>query len=109
MEHAKFPVQDDGTREFNNRTRVSLQCEVRQGTRPWRVSQLEDISPAGFRMAWQPGCHPDLPLKIRIPGLQVLTAHIRWKKEASLGCEFNERLHYAVYEHIARCAGSPPA
>ena len=84
---------------------MSLVCEVRQGTRPWKMTKLEDISPAGFRIAWLPGCHKDLPLKIRIPGIQVLTAHIRWKKEDSVGCEFANRLHFAVFEHIASIGG----
>lgn len=106
MKHAPIQSQDNGTREFVNRAAVSLTCEIRQGTRPWKMTRLENISPAGFRIAWLPGCHKDLPLKIRIPGMQVLTAHIRWKREASVGCEFNERLHYAVFEHIARQADS---
>lgn len=104
MKHVPIPSDADGTREFTNRAIVSLTCEVRQGTRPWKMTTLEDISPAGFRIAWLPGCHADLPLKIRIPGMQVLTAHIRWKREASVGCEFADKLHYAVYEHIARQA-----
>ena len=106
MRHEQIPSQDDGTREFTNRALVSLTCEVRQGTRPWKTTRLEDISPAGFRIVWLPGCHPDIPLKIRIPGMKVLTAHIRWKKESSVGCEFAERLHYAVFEHIAGQADS---
>jgi hypothetical protein len=105
LQHARISKDDDGTREFANRAVVSLECEVRQGTRPWKKTRLEDISPAGFRIAWLPGCHPDLPLKIRIPGMRVLTAHIRWKKEGSVGCEFNELLHFAVFEHIANLAG----
>jgi hypothetical protein len=105
VHYSKITTDDDGTREFVNRSLVSLQCDVRQGTRPWKMTQLEDISPAGFRIAWLPGCHKDIPLKIRIPGMQVLTAHIRWKKEDAVGCEFAERLHYAVFEHIARHAG----
>lgn len=104
MENARIPEDQDGTREFTNRTNVALQCEVRQGTRPWKMTRLEDISPAGFRIAWLPGCHKDLPLKIRIPGMQVLTANIRWKKEDAVGCEFAEPLYLAVYEHIAKQA-----
>jgi hypothetical protein len=104
VKHEHIPDQDEGTREYSKRAVVSVECEVRQGTRPWKKTRLEDISPAGFRIAWLPGCHKDLPLKIRIPGMQVLTAHIRWKKEDAVGCEFNELLHFAVFEHIARQA-----
>lgn len=105
MNNPHVPDGENDTRKFANRAPVSLSCEVRQATRPWKLTRLEDISPAGFRMAWLPGCHADLPLKIRIPGMQVLTAHIRWKREGSVGCEFKERLHDAVFEHIAGQAG----
>lgn len=106
MKYTPISHDVEGTREFTNRALVSVDCEVRQGTRPWKKTRLEDISPAGFRMAWLPGCHPDIPLKIRISGMQVLTAHIRWKKEGSVGCEFAELLHVAVFEHIAKQADS---
>lgn len=104
MRHETFPPDDDGTRKFTQRASISIDCEVRQAARPWKKTRLEDISPDGFRMAWLPGCQKEVPLKIRIPGMQVLTAHIRWKKEGSVGCEFANRLHFAVFEHIARQA-----
>lgn len=104
MKYAPIQQDDEGTREYTNRAVVSLECEARQGTRPWKMTRLEDISPAGFRMAWLPGIQANMPLRIRIPGMQVLTAHIRWKKEGSVGCEFAELLHVAVFEHIARQA-----
>lgn len=64
--------------------------------------RLEDISRSGFRIAWFPGASIDQPLKIRIPGLQLLTANIRWRREAAMGCEFDTPLHIAVFEHIVR-------
>ena len=84
------------------RANVSINCEVRQGTRPWRRTRLEDISPDGFRVSWLPGCHQDTPLRIRIPGLQVLSANIRWKLGDSVGCQFTAPLYLAVFEHIVR-------
>ncbi|MEZ5744555.1 MAG: PilZ domain-containing protein [Sphingomonadaceae bacterium] len=86
------------------RAQVSLTCEIRQGTRPWKRTRLEDISRTGFRMAWFPNCSRDMPIKIRIPGLQLLTADVRWQGESGFGCEFVEPLHIAVFEHIARTA-----
>lgn len=88
------------TREFSHRADVTLFCEVRQGAQPWKRARLDDISQAGFRVAWLPDCKPDSPLRIRIPGLQVLTAHIRWQQGKAVGCEFTEPLHVAVFEHI---------
>lgn len=97
-----FPSADQNSRSANQRANVSLWCEVRQGTRPWKRTRLEDISPDGFRIAWLPGCHPDLPLKIRIPGLEVLSADIRWKRGDGLGCQFTNPLYQGVFEHIVR-------
>ncbi len=97
--------QDLGcTREYGTRAEVAMLCEVRQGTRPWQKVRLEDISQAGFRIAWFQGCSPDLPLRIRIPGMRLLTAHIRWEQDKAVGCEFAEPLHVAVFEHLARQA-----
>jgi hypothetical protein len=98
------PIKSDlgCTREFSQRAEVTLLCEVRQGTQPWKLAHLEDISQAGFRIAWLPDARRDVPLRIRIPGLQMLTAHIRWQQDKAVGCEFAEPLHVAVFEHIVR-------
>ncbi len=104
VKHQTIPLPDACSREFAARAEVTLLCEVRQGTRPWRVVRLEDISQAGFRIAWMPAVAEGKPLRIRIPGLQVLSADIRWRRENAIGCEFTTQLHIAVFEHIARQA-----
>ncbi len=86
------------------RAQISLMCEVRQGFDPWRLVRLEDISQSGFRIAWLPDASKIKPLRIRIPGLQMLTAEIRWQEGKAVGCEFTEQLHIAVFEHILRRA-----
>lgn len=98
------PIKPDlgCTREFAERAEVTLLCEVRQGVAPWKMARLDDISQAGFRIAWLPDARPAVPLRIRIPGLQMLTAHIRWQQDKAVGCEFAEPLHVAVFEHIVR-------
>ncbi len=91
-------------RERGHRALLTLLCEVRQGTRPWRVVRLDDLSPEGFRIAWYPNVSKDLPVRIRIPGIQLLTAHIRWHTNDAIGCSFNEPLHVAVFEHLVKKA-----
>jgi hypothetical protein len=66
--------------------------------------RLEDLSPGGFRIARLPGARTELPLRIRIPGIQMLSAEIRWSNAGAVGCEFAEPLHIAVFEHIVRNA-----
>ncbi len=102
LNYQTTPNPGDCSREFSTRAEVTLLCEVRQGTRPWKVARLDDISQAGFRIAWLPGVSEDKPLRIRIPGLQVLSADIRWRRDYALGCSFSEPLHIAVFEHIVR-------
>jgi hypothetical protein len=86
------------------RAGVSLVCEVRQGARPWARVRLEDLSPGGFRIARLPGARIELPLRIRIPGIQMLSAEIRWLRDGVVGCAFAEPLHVAVFEHVVRNA-----
>lgn len=87
------------------RASVEILCEVRQGTRPWRMARLEDLSSGGFRIARLADARPEIPLRICIPGLQLLSARICWMRDGAVGCEFAEPLHIAVFEHIVRAAG----
>jgi hypothetical protein len=104
LQHNPIPLPADVERGANPRVEVALICEVRQGTRPWAKVRLEDISQAGFKIAWLPFVSPKVPLKVRIPGLEMLTAEIRWQNGKAVGCSFIEPLHIAVFEHIARQA-----
>jgi hypothetical protein len=97
MRHEQFT-----DRGLAHRASVMLRCEARQGTRAWTAVRLEDLSQNGFRIAALPHASPDQPLRIRIPGMQVLTARIRWNAGKVLGCEFVEPLHVAVFDHIVR-------
>ncbi len=106
MRHESIPIEAAGSRAAAQRAEVSLLCEVRQGFDPWRLVRLEDISQSGFRIAWLPDANQVKPLRIRIPGLQMLTAKIRWQEGKAVGCEFAEPLHIAVFEHILQQAGS---
>jgi len=87
------------------RAGITLFCDVRQGSRPWTQARLEDLSPGGFRIARLAAVRAELPLRIRIPGMQLLSADIRWVRDGAVGCAFAEPLHVAVFEHIVRNAG----
>lgn len=91
-------------RQDSERATVSIACEVRQGSRPWRFVLLEDLSQTGFRMTWLPGMQDGVPLRIRIPGLQVLSANVRWRTNEGAGCQFEAPLHVAVFDYIRKQA-----
>ncbi len=40
------------------------------------------------------------PVYIRLPGMQTLSATIRWNDYQEYGCAFNNQLHPAVLEHL---------
>lgn len=104
MKHETFPRYEDGCTRWGDRAEVALMCDVRQERDPWAMVRLDDISQTGFRVAWLPRCRTDKPLRIRIPGLAVLTATIVWQEGRAVGCSFLEPLHVAVFEHIVRQA-----
>ena len=105
MRHETFPAESARVRGHAARARVALMCEVRQGTRPWKLARLVDLSETGFRVAWLPEYDATKPLRIRIPGIEVLSAKICWQEGPQIGCQFENPLHVAVFEHIARLAG----
>ncbi len=114
MRHERFPVIDqqnplESSRGGSGRAQIALLCEVRQGTLPWKLARLLDLSTTGFRLAWLPEYNEAKPIRIRIPGIEMLTARVCWHKGRQIGCEFNAPLHVAVFEHIARLAGGEPA
>jgi len=86
------------------RADTGLLCEVRQGTGPWRMLSLDDLSQGGFSIARFGVADPTQPLRIRIPGLQVLSARVVWQKKGAIGCAFEAPLYEAVFEHIINSA-----
>lgn len=104
MKHEPFDLRQPSVPARSKRVGVVLLCDVRQGTRPWKKARLEDLSREGFRIASLPDARPEIPLRVRIPGLQMLSARICWQRDGAVGCQFAEPLHVAVFEHIARAA-----
>lgn len=94
--------QDADCSRLASRAAMVLVCEVRQGARPWQLVHLEDLSPSGFRIAGLSQPSQFKPLSIRIPGIQLLSAQIRWHRGNEVGCEFAAPLHVAVFEHLVR-------
>jgi hypothetical protein len=90
MEHQGIMSGNQGHRARSQREAVDLLCEVRQGQRPWNRATLHNISELQ-RGLW-----------LRIPGLNLLQAHIRWKHGQYIGCEFTSRLYSPVFDHIVR-------
>lgn len=91
-------------RRDQNRAVLSVYGEARQGAAPWSRVRIDELSPNGFRLTGIASADPSQPLRIRIPGLQILSGRICWHKGKSLGCEFAVPLHEAVFHHIITTA-----
>jgi len=105
MRHEVFPGDARSVRSVAPRARLAILCEVRQGTRPWKLARLSDLSETGFKLAWLPDYDTSKPVRIRIPGIETLSAKICWHEGKQIGCAFASPLHVAVFDHIVRLAG----
>ncbi len=87
-------------RRAARRIDVAMYCEVRQGMRPWARLRVDDLSAQGFRLHRLAEPVPYQPVRIRIPGLHILSACICWQRGKISGCAFTAPLHEAVLAHI---------
>jgi len=108
MRHETFTDAARPIRGAAKRAQLSLLCEVRQGSGPWKLARVSDLSETGFKLGWLPEYRLDRPLRIRIPGLEPLVAQICWHKGRQIGCAFASPLHVAVFEHIVAHAAIEP-
>ena len=112
MPHQPFrsldPEHRPANRQDASRARVGLQIEARQGTQPWNKVRIEDLSPGGCKLIGLGAVDPAQPIRIRLPGLQILSARMCWQieEERSVGCEFHTPLYPAVFEHIVKHIGA---
>ena len=89
----------------SERKRVTLRCEARIGSGAWSVVVLRDLSTEGCQIARIPGLKAGLHLRIRIPGLELLPATVRWVDDGKAGCAFDRSLSGYVLDHIVGQAG----
>ena len=104
MRHETFSNDSGPFRGVAQRAQLTILCEVRQGMRPWKMARLSDLSATGFKLGWLPDYDPGRAIRIRIPGIQILTAKVCWHKGKQIGCAFESPLHVAVFEHLVRLA-----
>lgn len=94
----------DNAHSCENRMAVRelLNTEIfvqQSGNKPRRVT-LSDISSSGFRMTSKGSLDPLKPIFIRIPGIQSLSATIRWEGFKDYGCQFSQALTPSVFNNL---------
>lgn len=63
---------------------------------------VEDLSRKGFRTEWPYPLKPGDRVWITLPGLEAKCARVRWTRGFSIGCQFEEPIHQAVFDHLLR-------
>ncbi|MEP5409276.1 PilZ domain-containing protein [Parasphingorhabdus sp.] len=79
---------------------VEAEIFIRQSNSQLFRATLSDLSVAGFRMTSYTHLDRKKPVFIRLPGIQTLSADIKWVDHEEYGCEFANELHPAVLEHL---------
>ena len=96
----------------NPRLALRLPCEIRQGLRPWLRLTLRDISRHGLSASGLADIDQREPVRLRLPGLNLLHGRLVWRAGRLVGCELAQPLHELVLaDYVARHGGgnAPPA
>jgi hypothetical protein len=89
------------SREFT-RGEVSIPAEIREkGAGRQKVSVI-DLSRSGFRMHCIFLIPDDRTVFLTMEGFESMEARIAWHDDDYYGCEFKQRLHEAVYDHVIK-------
>lgn len=86
-------------RQFS-RDSVKIISDIREhGGGRHKVSVL-DLSRSGFRMQSATFIPADRVIYLTIPGYHPLESRIAWNEKEFYGCEFVNKLHVAIYDHL---------
>jgi hypothetical protein len=94
----------DEQRWFNAREHgrgdVEIYADVREHGAGKHKVYIIDLSRSGFRIGSSTHIRSDHAIFLTIPGYAALEARIAWHHKDQYGCEFVNRLHEAIYDHI---------
>ncbi|WP_337658544.1 PilZ domain-containing protein [Sphingorhabdus sp. Alg231-15] len=79
---------------------VEAEIFVRQSDSQLFRATLSDLSVSGFKMNSYTELDGKKPVYIRLPGIQTLSATIKWSDHEDYGCAFKDDLHPAVLQHL---------
>lgn len=86
-------------REFS-RGDVEIYADIREHGGNKHKTRIVDLSRSGFRLKSSTYIRDSKTIFLTIPGFAPLEARIAWHKDDLYGCEFVNRIHIAIYEHI---------
>ena len=100
MDEREHRRTDDGEHRFTRRADVRIEAEIREaGGGKFKIDVL-DLSVTGFRMHSLTFINPESRVYLTMPGMAPLAAKVAWTKGDYYGCEFDNPLYPAVFDHI---------
>lgn len=94
--------RDTSTIESRKATREIIETEIlifQSKNKLCRVT-LSDISTSGFKMTSKRVLDPKQPVFIRLPGIQSLSANIKWEGFKDYGCQFTRALTPKILDNL---------
>lgn len=79
---------------------VSIAASIREHGGGRQMVEVIDLSQSGFRMRSDAFLLPERAIFLTLPHYNPLKARIAWNSDNMYGCEFVQRLHEAIFEHI---------
>lgn len=93
---------DETVVESRKATREFIETEIfifQSGNKLCRAT-LSDISASGFKITSKRNLDPAQPVFIRLPGIQSLSANIKWEGFKDYGCQFTRALTPKIFEGL---------
>jgi hypothetical protein len=81
---------------------VHIIAKIREKGFGHHQASVSDLSRSGCRVNTPMYLNPDTSLFITLPGFSPLEARIAWHVRDDYGCEFVQKLHEAIYDHILK-------
>ena len=81
---------------------VAMVCEIRQGMTPWSFVRVNELTAETIRVLWLAVVDPGQPLRLKLPGLQMMTARVTALDGQMIELAFDVPLHPAVFDHLVR-------
>lgn len=94
----------DGARAVPRKP-VTIAAQIRErGSKPMAVDVI-DLSCGGFQIAYHRAFHIGTMLWLKLPGLESLSATVKWSDGIHMGCQFDSPMHEAVLDRVIAAAG----
>tara|TARA_R110000772_G_scaffold147233_4_gene257698 strand:- start:1192 stop:1545 length:354 start_codon:yes stop_codon:yes gene_type:complete len=93
---------DNSVTDNRKADREAIETEIfifQSGKKLCRAT-LSDISISGFKMTSKRSLDPEQPVFIRLPGIQSLSATIRWEGFKDYGCQFTRVLTPKLFDSL---------